>query len=486
MKELEPRPVWHYFSELCKIPHPSGHLDAIRNYIVGVGRASGLAVETDAAGNVLIRKPAAPGCEGAPVTALEAHMDMVPQVDADTVHDFLKDPITVKLEGDKLMAEGTTLGADNGIGVASMLALLADGSLRHGPLECLFTADEETGMSGANGLQAGWLRSRYLINTDTETEGAVMTGCAGAVDMDAFFKYRMDKNVPDGDVAIRLSLSGLQGGHSGMDIHLGRANACKLMFRFLKHAVVNFEARLAAVRAGGLRNAIPREATAVITVPAELVDDMLDEVAYYNELFRYEWRNIDGGIVFRAEVAELPKALLPEAIQDDLINSIEACHDGVFRMSPEAPAVVETSSNLAMVEAAEEEAHVVCLVRSMDEEMKRALASQLQSVFLLGGARVEFGAAYPGWELPAASPLLAVAREVYRETFGAEVKIEKVHCGLECGVIAAQYPQLDIISIGPTIGHPHSPQEYVSVKSVARYWCYLTSLLSALSDVADS
>lgn len=485
MKELEPQSVWYYFSELCKIPHPSGHLDEIRNYIVGVGRNLGLAVETDAAGNVLIRKPAAPGCEAAPVTALEAHMDMVPQADACTVHDFLKDPVTLRLEGDKLMAEGTTLGADNGIGIASMLALLSDSTLLHGPLECLFTVDEETGMTGANALQAGWLKSRYLINTDTETEGTVMTGCAGAVDMDAYFKYKMDKNVPDGDVAIRLSIGGLLGGHSGMDIHLGRANACKLMFRFLKHAVVNFEARLAAVRAGGLRNAIPREATAVITVPAELVDDMLDEVAYYNELFRYEWRNIESGIIFQAEVTALPKALLPEVMQDDLINSIEACYDGVFRMSPESPAVVETSSNLAMVEATEEEAHVVCLIRSMDEEMKRALASQLQSVFLLGGARVEFGAAYPGWELPASSPLLALARKVYRDTFGTEVKIEKVHCGLECGIIAAQYPQLDIISMGPTICHPHSPQEYVSVNSVTRYWRYLTSLLSALSAVVD-
>lgn len=485
MKELEPQSVWHYFSELCKIPRPSGHLDEIRDYVAGVGRDAGCAVEIDAAGNVLIRKPATSGCEDAPVTALEAHMDMVPQADADTVHDFLKDPILIRREGDNVMATGTTLGADNGIGMASMLAVLSDGSLRHGPVECLFTVDEETGMTGANRLQTGWLRSRYLINTDTETEGTVMTGCAGAVDMEAFFKYKMDNNVPDGDVAIRLSLSGLQGGHSGMDIHLGRANACKLMFRFLKHAVVNFEARLASVYAGGLRNAIPREATAVITVPAELVDDMFDEVAYYNELFRYEWRNIDSGIVFRAEVAELPKALLPEAIQDDLINSIEACHDGVFRRSPEVPAVVETSSNLALVEAAEGAAHVVCLIRSMDEEMKRALASQLQSTFLLGGARVEFGAAYSGWELPAASPLLALARNVYRETFGTEVKIEKVHCGLECGIIAAQYPQLDIISLGPTICHPHSPQEYVSVTSVARYWRYLTSLLSALSTVAD-
>lgn len=485
MKELEPQAVWHYFAELCKIPHPSGHLDGIRNYIVGIGRELGLAVETDAVGNVLIRKPAVPGCEDAPVTALEAHMDMVPQADVATVHDFPNDPITVKAEGDKVMAEGTTLGADNGIGVASMLAVLADRTLRHGPIECLFTVDEETGMTGANGLRADWLRSRYLINTDTETEGCVMTGCAGAVDMEAFFKYKMDENVPDGDVAIRLSLGGLQGGHSGMDIHLGRANACKLMFRFLKHAVVNFEARLASVRAGGLRNAIPREATAVITVPAELVDDMLDEVAYYNELFRYEWRNIESGVVFQAEVAALPKALLPEAIQDDLINSIEACHDGVFRMSPESPATVETSSNLAMVEATEEEAHVVCLIRSMDEEMKRALASQLQSTFLLGGARVEFGSAYPGWELPSASPLLALARKVYRETFGTEVKVEKVHCGLECGIIAAQYPQLDIISLGPTIVHPHSPQEYVSVTSVARYWQYLTSLLSSLSTVSD-
>lgn len=486
METLEPKELWQQFAAICALPHPSGHLSAIRDYVISYAERLGLPVVTDDIGNILITKPAAKGCEDWQSVALEAHLDMVPQANADTAHDFELDPISPYVSDGVVRAKDTTLGADNGIGAASMLAVLADDSLRHGRLECLFTVDEETGMTGANALNPDWLKSNFLINTDTETEGVIMTGCAGAVDMVATFKYRMDNVVPEGDVAMRLSLSGLKGGHSGMDIHLGRANACKLLFRFLKHAVVNFEARLAEVHAGGVRNAIPREAEAVITVPAELVDDMIAEVAYYEELYQYEWRGIEPSLKFTAEVTQLPTALLPEEIQDDVINSIVGCHDGVLRMSPDLPQVVETSSNLALVETSDEETRIVFLIRSMNEEQKRALASQLQSVFMLGGARVDFHAAYPGWELPANAPLKDWAIAVYERTFSKEPIINQVHCGLECGIIGAVYPKLGMISVGPTIHSPHSPEECVEVESVERYWKFLTAMLAAVGELKNA
>lgn len=482
--------LWKQFEGICSVPHPSGHLDAIREHIIGVAKANGLDPETDETGNVLVRIPATPGKEDAPIVILEAHMDMVPQCNADKKHDFTKDPIITHIvkKGDNaeypdvelMMADGTTLGADNGIGGASMLALMSDKTIEHGPLECLFTVDEETGMAGVNNLSETWLKGKYLFNLDTEAEGELMIGCAGAVDMDAYFKYKKDEVIPEGDVAIMLMISGLQGGHSGMDIHLGRGNAIKLMNRFLKHAIVNFEARLSSIHGGSLRNAIPRECTAVVTVPSDVADELLDEVAYYDELFKFELRGIDEGVKFAAVATELPSALVPEEIQDDVVNSVEACFDGVFRMSPDMPEVVETSSNLALIDADAEETHVVFLIRSMNEEMKRYLASSLQSTFILGGAKVEFSAAYPGWELSQSSPLLAKARDVYRETFGTEMKVNSVHCGLECGIIGSHYPQLDIISFGPTIHHPHSPQESVETASVEKFWRYLCALLKVI------
>ena len=481
--------IWKQFEGICSVPHPSGHLDAIREHIKKVAIDNGLSPEVDAAGNVLVRIPATEGKEDSPIVVLEAHMDMVPQCNADKQHDFVKDPIRTHIvaKGDNaeypdaelMMADGTTLGADNGIGVAAMLALMVDKEVEHGPLECLFTVDEERGMTGVNNMQDDWLKGQYLLNLDTETEGELMIGCAGAVDMSASFKYKKDEVVPEGDVALKLTLRGLQGGHSGMDIHYGRGNAIKLMVRFLKHAIVNFEVRLASVKGGSVRNAIPRECEAVITVPGDAVEELLDEVAYYDELFRFELRGIDEGVTFVAEETDLPEALVPEEIQDDIVNTIEASFNGVFRMSPDVPDVVETSSNLALLETDPEETRAVILIRSMNEEMKRYLASSLQSAFILGGARVEFDAPYPGWELPRTSPLLAKALAVYRETFGTEMKVNSVHCGLECGIIGAHYPKLDIVSFGPTIHHPHSPQESVETESVVRFWTYLAALLKA-------
>jgi len=476
---METNALWTEFKALCQIPHPSGHLDAMRSYILYKVEQSGWQAECDSAGNILVRVPASNGSES--VTILQAHIDMVPQANADSSFDFLTDPLQIREVDGKVMATGTTLGADNGIGVAAMLALLQPNACMHGPLELLFTVDEETGMAGVRKMKTGWLNGRQMINLDTEQEGELMVGCAGAVDVKADFQYKLEPGIPEGDKAVLVRLNGLKGGHSGMDIHLGRGNACKLLVRFLKHAVVSFEARIADIQGGGVRNAIPREASAILTVPAEVVEDLLEEVAYYNDLYRYELRGVDEGVTFSAALADDPQWLLPEEIQDDILNSLEAAPDGVFRYSPDLPGVVETSSNLATVLLENEgevgRCNITIMVRSMNEEMKRALSSRIQSCFILGGARVEFSAAYPGWEQSLQSELPKRVQSAYNELFGTGMKANSVHCGLECGILHDLYPELDIVSIGPTIHHPHSPEESVEIESVEKFWLLLQKII---------
>lgn len=483
------------FESICQIPHPSGHLDAIRAYIINMAESAGLNVETDAAGNVKVDVPATEGWEEKAkaqhrdpqsITILQAHMDMVPQANQDTRFDFLTDPLRLREVDGQLMASGTTLGADNGIGVAAMLAIIEEhntphSSFSHGPLELLFTVDEEIGMHGVRQMQSGWLQGSQLINLDAEEEGVLMLGCAGAVDLNATFRYKVEKGIPEGDTAVCVTLKGLKGGHSGMDIDLGRGNACKLLCRFLKHAVVNFEARVAWIQGGGVRNAIPREASAVLSVPSEVVDELMEEVAYYSDLYRYELRGVDEEVVLLAKVTDSPECILPEEIQDDILNSIEAAHDGLMRYSPDMKGVVETSSNLATIQIEHEgefgRCNVTMMVRSMNEEMKRALASRLQSCFILGGARVDFSAAYPGWEQSpkTAFPVRILSR--YKLLFGTEMKTNSVHCGLECGILKGLYPKLDIVSFGPTIHHPHSPEESVDLESINRFWQLLIEVI---------
>lgn len=470
--ELEPRALWQQFAAFSALPHPSGCLEASRAYILKVAEACGHQAMSDEAGNILVRTGEAPKL------CLQAHYDMVPQKDEQVDFDFEKDALKLRVFDGCVMATGTTLGADNGIGVAAMLVLMeqaANGQME--PLEFLFTANEETGMQGARCLSPDWIQSKRLINLDTEQEGVLMTGCAGAVNMKASLKYKMDDVLPEGDRAVRLSLTGLQGGHSGMDIHLHRANACKLMNRFLKHVVVNFEARLSSFNGGTLRNAIPREAQAVITVPGEIVDEVIEEVRYYNDLYREEYGADEPTLAFEAVEVEVPKALLPEEIQDDLLNAIEACHNGVWSMGR---GYVDTSSNLAHVQTNPEgEAEVLLMVRSMDEERKRACASAIQSAFLLAGFGVAFEANYGAWNIANDSPFVQQAIAAYERAFGSDksLKIDKVHCGLECGVITELYPEMQIISVGPTIHHPHSPMESVEIESVSRFWSLVVNML---------
>ena len=477
IKDLSPKHVWGYFYELTRIPRPTGHMEAVTRFMTAFGEGLGLETLQDEVGNVLIRKPATPGMEGRKTVTLQAHLDMVPQKNASTRHDFEKDPIDAYIDGEWVTARDTTLGADDGMGVALAMAVLADKSLRHGPIEALFTIDEEQAMDGAFGLKPNFLKGDILLNCDSEKEGELFVGCAGGADMNISFQFKEDTYIPEGDVAVKVSLTGLKGGHSGVDIHLGRANANKLMFRFLKEAVRDYGARLASVEGGSLRNAIPREAFAVVTIPGDNVEALWELVADYQDTFREEYKGIEEGIHFTAEMAELPATLIPEEIQDDFINAIEGCQNGVISMLHDFPGTVESSSNLAVVRTSNELIEISILVRSSSESRKYAVCSSLESIFALAGAKVEETGGYNGWQPDIDSPILRLARTTYKDIFGKEPEVKVMHAGLECGIIQGAYPRMDMISIGPDLEHPHSPDERVNIQSVEKVWKFITTTL---------
>jgi len=477
IQQLNPQSVWGYFYELTQIPRPTGYMERVTEFVKGAGLALGLETITDETGNVLIRKPATEGYEARQTVVLQSHLDMVPQKNSDVRHDFTKDPIDAFIDGDYVKARGTTLGADNGIGAAMALAVLADKSLKHGAIEALFTVDEETGMVGAFGLKQGFLKGKTLLNCDSEEEGKLFIGCAGGADMNITFKYKKGSPLIEGDVAVRLLLSGLKGGHSGVDIHLGRANANKLLFRFLKEAVRDYGARLASVEGGSLRNAIPREAEAVITIPKDNVEPLWELVADYQETYRKEYQGVEDGISLSAQLSDKPSLLIPEEIQDDLINAVEACQNGVITMLNDFPDTVESSSNLAIVKSQEGQIDIKILARSSSEIRKAALLSSLESVFALAGAKVEFGGAYNGWQPDASSPVLKTMQSVSEKLYGVKPTVAVMHAGLECGIIQGVYPDMDMISFGPNLHHPHSPDEKVSISSVERTYNLLVATL---------
>ena len=454
MKNLEPKGLWSSFYSLTQIPRPSGKRKEIADFLVNYGKSLGLETLQDEIGNVLIRKPASPGMENHPGVILQGHMDMVPQKNSDKVFDFEKDPIEAYVEdnGEWVTANGTTLGADNGIGVATAMAILADKSVVHPPLEALFTIDEETGMYGANDLKGGWLQGKYLLNLDSETEGELYVGCAGGIDTTATFDYQ-PVETEEGDIALKVELKGCKGGHSGCDIHLQRANAIKLLFRFLKDAVANFEARLACVEGGSLRNAIPREASAVITIPEESYQDLQDLVDRYEDLWLKEFDGVETDLTFKATEVECPKMEMPD--------------------------IVETSNNVAMIKTEDNKVTVFCLTRSNVESRKEELASIIHSAFALAGADVKFSGAYPGWQPNFKSNLLRVMKETYEKEFGNSPRIVTIHAGLECGIIGANYPNMEMISFGPTIEHPHSPDERVNIATVQKFYQFVLAALKA-------
>ena len=481
MKNLEPKGLWESFYSLTQIPRPSGKRKEIADFLVNYGKSLGLETLQDEIGNVLIRKPASPGYENHPGIILQGHMDMVPQKNSDKQFDFEKDAIQAYIEknGEWVTADGTTLGADNGIGVATAMAVLADKNAVHPPLEAFFTIDEETGMYGANDLKSGWLKGKYLLNLDSETEGELYVGCAGGIDAEATFRYE-PVETEEGDIALRVELKGCKGGHSGCDIHLQRANAIKLLFRFLKDAVANFEARLAWVEGGNMRNAIPREAAAVITIPEESYQDLQDLVDRYEDLWLREYDGVEPDLTFKATEVECPKTEMPEDVQDFLIHAVILCPHGVYRFIPEMPDIVETSNNLAIIETKDNTVRVICLTRSNVESRKEELASVIQSAFALAGAEVKFSGAYPGWQPNFKSGLLKTMKETYVREFGNEPRIVTIHAGLECGIIGAKYDGMEMISFGPTIEHPHSPDERVNIATVQKFYRYVQAALKAL------
>lgn len=480
IKTLAPQPVWSYFYDLTQIPRPTGHMEGVTAYMLAFGNKLGLETKQDEAGNILIRKPATPGFENHKTVVLQSHLDMVPQANRGVEHDFLKDPIDAYIDGDWVRARQTTLGADNGIGVALTMAVLADKTLKHGPVEALFTIDEEVGMVGAFGLKPGFLTGNILINCDSEEEGELFVGCAGGMDMNITFQYKKGTPLIEGDIPVKVMLTGLKGGHSGVDIHLGRANANKLMFRFLKEAVRDYGARLASIEGGSLRNAIPREAVAVITIPDGNEELFWELVADYQELYRTEYAGIEDNIQFTAEMAEQPLSLIPEEIQDDLVNAIEGCQNGVISMLHDFPDTVESSSNLAMVKSSKDKIEISILVRSSSESRKESVCSSLESIFSMAGAKVEEDGAYGGWQPNINSPILKKMQGVYQQLYNKTPSVKVIHAGLECGIIQESYPEMDMISFGPDLVFPHSPAEAVKIDSVRKVWDFLVATLEAI------
>ena len=450
--QLAPQNVWKHFYSLTQIPRPSGHMEKITKFLIDFGKGLGLESFVDEVGNVIIRKPATPGMENRKGIILQAHMDMVPQKNNDTIHDFTTDPIETYVDGDWVKAKGTTLGADNGLGVAAIMAVLEDNNLKHGPLEALITKDEETGMYGAFGLKPGTMQGEILLNLDSEDEGELYIGCAGGLDITATLEYKEETPMAD-FVARKITLKGLRGGHSGLEINEGRGNANKLLARIVHDLLIEFDSQLASFEGGNMRNAIPREAHAVLVF------------------------NPESGITLSIEEVTLPTAVVPSEIQDNMINVLMACQNGVMRMIPTVPDTVETSSNLAIVIIADGKAEVRILARSSCDTMKDFLADSLTACFAMAGMKVELSGGYSGWQPNVDSPILHAMKLSYKQQFGVEPAVKVIHAGLECGIIGANCPGLDMISFGPTLRSPHSPDERALIATVSKFYDFLVATL---------
>ena len=473
---LAPQNVWKHFDSLTQVPRPSGHLEKIQSFLLEFGKSVGVEAFKDEVGNIIYRKPATPGMENRKTVILQAHMDMVPQKTKDKQHDFENDPIETEIDGEWVRAKGTTLGSDDGMGVAAIMAVMEDKTLKHGPLVALITADEETGMFGAFGLKPGTIDGDILLNLDSEEEGELYIGCAGGEDLNATLEYKEVETDPT-DVALKVTLKGLRGGHSGIQIGWGHANANKLMARFLNQVIAYDEACLVSWEGGNMRNAIPRECEAVITVPAEEVDDVIAFVGECEQVWRDEFATIEEGISFTVERVELPKMMVPDEIRDNLVDAIYACPNGVERFIPTIPDTVETSSNLAIVEIGNGRAEIKVLTRSSRDSMKDFRNTAIESCFSMAGMPVERSGSYSGWEPDVNSPILHAMKESYKAQFGEEPEVKVIHAGLECGIIGAVVPGLDMISFGPTLQCPHTPEERCNIPSVAKFYDFLTATL---------
>jgi len=474
--DLEPRPLWNYFYEITQIPRPSKKEQRIIDYMKEFGKKHNLETVVDKVGNVIVRKPATKGMENRKGVIFQTHLDMVPQKNSDKRHDFEKDPIETIIDGEWVRANGTTLGADNGIGVAATMAVLAADNLVHGPVEALFTIDEETGMTGVFGLKKGLLKGDILMNLDSEDEGELYVGCAGGIDVSAVKSYKEEKS-PAGMAAYKIIAKGMKGGHSGVDIALGRANSNKIMFRFLMQAEADFGIRLAEAAGGDLRNAIPRESYSIVLVPDIKAKEFEKYIEAYEKMYRAEFSDTEPDLSFKAAKVTLPEKVMNEGDQYRIIRAVFVCPNGVVRMSQAMKGLVETSNNLAIVKCMQGQLEVHNLTRSSVDSAKEATAWKIAAVFHLINAEVKLEGGYPGWKPNMASPILKTMSKVYSDMFKKVPEIKAIHAGLECGLIGGVYPDLDMISFGPTIRYPHSPDEKVNIESVSKFWDFLVETL---------
>jgi dipeptidase D len=473
---LEPAILWKHFHSLTQIPRPSKHEDQVRAFLVGFGKSLGLETIQDEVGNVIIRKPATPGMENRKGVVLQGHMDMVPQKNSDTAHDFTKDPISTYVDNGWVKAKGTTLGADNGLGVAAAMAVLESKDLQHGPVEAFITTDEETGMTGAMGIKAGILKGDILLNLDTEEEGELYIGCAGGTNGNFSFRYKSSA-VPSGMEACNLVVKGLKGGHSGVDIHLERGNSIKVLTRLLWEGNRHFGIRMASIEGGSLRNAIPREASALILIPVEHKNSFIRVIADLEKIIRKELSAVEPTLSITIEPCEMPASLIDEATQNNIINALYACPNGVMRMSNEMHGLVETSINIGVLKTENNRVFGQCLLRSSVDTAKLNLQNMVEAVFTLAGAEIHFDGQYPGWKPNPDSEILRLMSELYQKMYGKEPLVKAIHAGLECGILGGAYPNWDMISVGPTIVSPHSPDEKTEISSVKKFWDYLTETL---------
>ena len=480
IKNLKPEGICRNFYALTRIPRPSGHVEKVQQFLLDFAKNAGVEAFKDPAGNIVMRKDATPGYENRKCVLLQAHMDMVPQKAPDSNHNFETDPIETYIEDGWVHAKGTTLGSDDGMGVAAIMAVMEDKNLKHGPIEALITRDEETGMYGANDLPEGELHSDILMNLDSELWGKFVIGSAGGIDITSTLAYKSEEN--NCDTAVKVTLKGLRGGHSGLEINAGRANANKEMVRLVRKAIATLGARLVSWHGGNMRNAIPFKAEVVLTLPADKKEELKKMVEAQRLMIEDEFKTIEHGVEFYVEDAQKPEYVVPQEIQDNLVDAIFACHNGVLRMIPTYPEVVETSSNLAIVDIEDGKAAIKILARSSREDMKEYIATQLASCFNMAGMKTELSGSYGGWDPNPDSEILNLLKKVYKEQNGKEATVQADHAGLECSVILSKYPGMDVVSLGPTLMSPHTTNERFEIATAQPFWNLLTAVLEQISE----
>lgn len=481
LSQLQPASVWQYFKEILEIPRPSKKEEKIVAYLLEFGKKQGLETLQDEIGNVLIRKPATTGYENRRSVVLQSHVDMVCEKNSDKVHDFEKDPIDTFIKDGWVYAKDTTLGADDGIGVAAQMALLASKDIQHGPIECLFTIDEETGLTGAFELQPGFLKSDILLNLDSEDEGQLFIGCAGGQDTLAWLPYDKEE-VPDGYEACKIMISGLKGGHSGDDINKGLGNANKMLNRFLWEKLLDLGLLLSDFDGGNLRNAIAREAFAIVLVPAKNKEKLEEYVQKYQEIFRDEFHVTEPNLAFNCTETEMPDFIIDNESVDELLNAIYACPHGMIAMSQDIENFVETSTNLASVKMEDDEIFITTSQRSSVESAKQDICNMVASVFHLAGCRIKQSDGYPGWKPNPDSKIMAITESSYKKLFKTEPEVLAIHAGLECGLIGDKYPGMDMVSFGPTIKGAHSPEERIEIETVQKFWDLTIDVLKEIPE----